>query len=263
MPLFPERLPQPFHVCSQKAIIEATMHFPLAEDAERRGQLACFLDFHRSVSFDILTADDSCSGREVYLAYHGRYLDELGTSYDDIFARSFYAAHWLRYRLYASLHFPQLNSTNRWEYYVANDVVHKLPDHWNKGRTRFIEARKEFASVAHLWLAKFDEQGPGLNPFPREGFVPQPPPWPNPNYFERFLRRANGYFLAAKSAGLYGNRPGQFPLDDVWQLGEMTGTVPVPELDTPDLLVPDFDPEWYRDDYVPRSQRPAAKYQIE
>lgn len=263
MPLFPERWAHPYDVCSQKAIIEATMHFPMDVDIARRKQLACFYDFHRSVWIeDDELVEDTYSRRHVFLAYNGRDIDELGSSDDQILSRSYYAAHWLRYRLWAHRHHPDQNSNNRWEYYVEEDVIHKLPSHWIKGRTKFVEARKEFASVAHLWLARFDWTGPGLTPFHREGVERRPSPLPRPGHYERFLRRANGYFLAARVAGLYGDRPGQFPLEDVWQLDETNGADPVPELETPDGLVPDFDPEWYRQRYVPRAERFTNRNQI-
>lgn len=252
MPLMPERWEKPFDVCSQKAIIEATMHFPSQADAEKRRRLGCFLDFHRSVDFDLLASDDdeTYGARHVILGYEGRYLEELQTSYEDVFSGAFYAAHWLRYRLYASRQFPDLNSSSKWVYYIRNDVAHKLPRHWARGHITFNRARKKFASVAHLWLALFDETGPGLTPFPRVGAPRRPPPPRQRGHFERvFLARAKSYYSLAQELGVYGDGPGKISIGEVWQLPDEIGLVPIPEFDKPDLLVDDFDAEWYLEQY--------------
>ncbi|PWK59690.1 hypothetical protein C8K44_1438 [Aminobacter sp. AP02] len=247
MPTIPDTLELPFDGCSFEAIVQATMFYPAQDDARKRHHLACHFDVSANINIDAIGQDDAItiSGRRLRTLYLARCFDDFGSSYEDLLASGYYAAHWLRYRLYAAQTYNALGTNNRWQFYMLDEIVHKIPATWPKGRKFIDTARVGYAPVAHLWLAWYDQYHEGLNLFVTK--IPPAPNFRGPRFrqagVERLLRRSKSYFEAARAADLYRGRDGLPGLDAVWQLPDFVVGDPLPEVATPDLLVPDFDPD--------------------
>lgn len=252
MKIIGEGWEEPFDECSLEAKALATMFYPSSQDVEKRQKLAAA--YHtEELMIGARQADTGSTNltlNDIALVSHSRAAHELGDDSEKLALQGFYAAHWLRYRLYASQEYPAIGSNNRWEFYVQFDLRHKLPERAGRNRNWCNDARAHNTPVAHLWAAWFDRR-PGLRYYR--------PPSVNRGLGSGveardqydFLGRAMGYFEAAREARLLSGRRGLPSLEDVWQLPVGTEAEPIRDLTAPDALVPDFDPAFLQGAYFP------------
>jgi len=262
-------------------MFRAIMHYPKNKDSNKQRRLAAWFSTRPLV----YEAKQSImmgrySSYDIELLDEARSFEDLGGKPDIMHRRGFFAAHWLRYRLYAAAHKPELGSTERWTAYVIENLLSELPQHWRTHFNTFEADRRAYAAAAHLWLANFDERNEGLRLTPRPR--PDLTGFSRLNMFdglypderrarvERLYSRAKAYFALGKAAGLYGNSRGQIRLDDVWTLSDQSKPATMQSPESPDLLVAEFDPDEftrickerrYRDGKDDGNHRPALSRQ--
>lgn len=238
MPIITEAWDGDFRLLSDRSKILATMYYPSAEQVERRRHFAC-LEHAPWKSLQDAPLDSMVSMRvqDIHAMAYSGYVGDFSLEWKKIEAEAYFAAHWLKYRLYASINEPPINSSVQWDYYALSVISKKLPKTWQRGKNNIQDARKNYGTVAHLWLAHFEDRGfVELNPSARRppsvrtgvaGLAHDP--------FSRFLRRAGAYYRAAMDFGVFDETRAKPGRDEIWQLPDYVEPGPLPAITAPSL----------------------------
>jgi hypothetical protein len=214
---------------------------------------------HYPVEFNLEMMGDALSARD---------LSDLVRSAVQVQRDGYIAGQWLRFRLFAAMHHPRLNSNARWVDYASAYLMPNMPQsntwEWPEDRKKLKAAVRAFGPVAHLWAAATQTEAfrsaVRADPDAIERDVGMPMAFAFRG--SSFLRLANGYLQAALAAGAYGNANGLVPVDDVWTLPAEYGSE-APDLTRPDdFIVVDYDRlilEYCRYEHTDKSEKPERQ----
>lgn len=252
MPIITEGWDGDFRLLSDRSKILATMYYPSAEQVEQRRHFACLEHAPWNILKDApLESTVTMRVQDIHAMAYSGYVSDFSIEWTKIQAESYFAAHWLKYRLYASINELPINNTVHWGRYASRVISKKLPQTWQRGKNSIQDFRTKFGTVAHLWLAHFDNRGfveldpsririPGV----RTGMAALAH-----DPFDRFLRRAAAYYRAAMDFGVFDETRAKPGRDEVWQLPDHVEPGPLPAITTPSLGDA-FDPVAIHEDYL-------------
>jgi hypothetical protein len=245
--------------------IYGVMHYPAEKDRAKRDKLADWFEARR-FAWDVEEKIEA-GNRDRYTNWHikvlsrGRTVEQMGGCQRKIALSAFYAAHWLRFRLYMGNDAGASGSHGKWERYIVNHLFPNTESRrWPHQRDTLNQGRKAYASVAHLWLACMDNvhfadkvvEGPdrdgGLIPF-AVSLAP---------FFGSFLQealpRAQALHHAALAMGIFRDPRNSVKEEHLWRLPDSIKPTPLPPFATADFVVRDFDREAFLQRYEPVSR---------
>lgn len=265
MPIIPTDNPEKFDYCEFWPIVQAVMHYPcvaaVGSDYEKKRQYLIY--YYQAKLFQKhpdLDGEEGWFGPwHVRVAAGGKSVKELGDDQESIYKSALHAAQWLRFRLFASTNAPDHNSNGKSDYYAAHILPPRLQwKHLYRSEGRVLKARMTYGPVAHLWAACMDQ--PEFIEKLAQGMLRTPPllAMASANILrmhrDQLLARAQAYFQAAVSAGVFGDGEGSIPLDQIWQLPGNIAPDAAVTFDTPDLTGERVPVEHLLEDYKIRSR---------
>lgn len=246
MPIIPTNRPALFDRCGFWPITQAVMYYPRVEArgtayARKQRSLVHYFETQTvRASSDLDPEGELFTAWHVRVAQNGRSLKDLEDQPLHIYRSAFYAAQWLRYRIFASRNAPDHNSNGKSDFYAARILPLHLPwEYLFQSEVHILKGRKAYAPVAHLWAACMDDPDFMQRLAENRLQVPSLLAMASANILrlhrKHLLTRAQAYFRAAVAAGVFGNGKGSLPLDQVWQLPEDIAPATDVTFDTPDL----------------------------
>lgn len=248
------------------AVVLSTMHFPSADDGEKRKALA---DLYRAqklltnVAFDDPEEEPTVSltAPQIALLRRGRTISELVPDLNIHLRNGFIAGHWMTFRIFASREYPVLNSTNRWLDYASAFLLPELPSDgfkWPIDPKQIGIIQREYGPAAHLWAAATYNQSFRRNLLSR-GRIDWLPKvaWSiiSGHKAHSLMSLAKGFLDAAIEGKLFKNRRSGLQLEDVWTLPSFIEPSTV-VVDHPDHLL-EMDFQDLKAGYVKRSHATA------
>lgn len=162
-----------YAVTDLPAQINALMYFPQDEESRKAFHYGMAKKSHESEYLRHARDGVVHISKEMFSnLVNAKSMYDLGKKEDKIIRNGFLTGHWLAFRVWAAKNQPDVNTTDKWSFYLNEVLLPQLKEKYGKEKLpifgsraapinyrQLVTIRKEFFSVAHFWAAACSEYG--------------------------------------------------------------------------------------------------------